>query len=227
MDDEEVRAFAIALHARFLEEATRVAKLVVEAMPESDPQNLYEISRHLIDRVPDGGNTPQRIVGLLMQTYHEELQTGIQVEGYLDSASVTSTTSKKPGDVTEEQLDGTVLTVYEVTVKHFGAQRVSESYDTLDTYNRNTGSSLREVIVICRHEDVHEDAHFDDSDTYLGKVEYQDVTYFFVEIYEWIAGQLLRMPADARLGFHSRFADYVSDPNTSEKLKRAWAQLQP
>jgi hypothetical protein len=210
-----------------LREASRVAALTVEASPQSDPQYLYELCADLMDEVPDGGNTPQRIVGLLMEAYHDELQTGLVVQGHLDSASVTSTTSKKPGDITEEQLDGTVLAVYEVTVKPFGAQRVGESYDTVCRYGEEVGAPIHEVTVVCRQADVHPNAVVGDepSALYLGKVEYQDVTYHFVDIYEWTIGQLSRMPADARLGFHEKLSDYVADPNTSESVKVCWAEL--
>jgi hypothetical protein len=140
---------------------------------------------------------------------------------------VTSTTSKKPGDITEEQIDGTVLTVYEVTVKGFGSQRVGESYDTLCAYGELAGTPIREVIVICRDADVHPGAQLgaDESALYLGRVEYQDVTYHFVDIYEWIIGQLARMPPEARFNFHEKLSDYIGDPNTSEKVKRRWGEL--
>lgn len=225
MDRDELRVFAVALHARLLQEASRIAKLVVEARPESDPVHLYELCYSLIDEVPDGGNTPQRIVGLLMEAYHEELQTGIKVEGHLDSASVTSTTSHKPGDITEEQSDGTILLVYEVTVKRFGDQRMAESYSTVWDYNEHSGSNIKEVVVICRPDDAHSSADYEDGAAYLGKVEYQDLTYHFLDIYEWILGQLGRSPADARLAFHERLAEYVAHPNTSEKVKRKWVEL--
>jgi len=227
MSQAEVENFGAALAGRLLQEATRIAKLTVEALPESGPKHLYDLSWKLIDNAPDAGNTPQRIVGLLMQSYHEELQTGIKVEGHLDRASVTSTTSKKPGDITEEQLDGTVLVVYEVTVKRFGQGRLIDSYDTVKAYNELSGSNIKEVIVICRGQDAHEDAEADEGDAgiYLGTVTYEDMTYHFLEVYEWAMAQLGRMPVDARLAFHAKLSAYVAEPNTSEAVKREWAAL--
>jgi hypothetical protein len=227
MNHGELENFSAALHARFLQEAKRVEALAVTAPPESDPQHLYEIACALIDDVPDAGNTPQHIVGHLMEAYHTELQTGIVVTGHLDRASVTSTTSKKPGDINEEQADGSVLCVYEVTVKEFGGQRVDESYDTVTQYSEGANSRIREVIVICRPEDLHPDAETrsETSAIYLGRVEHQDLTYHFLDIYEWIIAQLSRMPVDARLSFHQELSEYIADPNTSEAVKRRWADL--
>jgi len=227
MDQTELEEFSAALHARFLKEASRVAALSVTAPPESDPQHLYEICAELIDKVPDGGNTPQRIVGHLMEAYHTELQTGIVVTGHLDRASVTSTTSKKPGDINEEQADGTVLCVYEVTVKPFGGARTVDSYETVKRYSTGKASPIREVVVICRPADVHPGIESGSraSAIYLGKLEHQDLTYHFINIYEWIVAQLSRMPVDARLSFHQQLSEYITDPNTSEAVKKRWADL--
>jgi hypothetical protein len=227
MDQTELEELSAALHARFLKEASQVAALSVTAPPESDPQHLYEMCANLIDEVPDGGNTPQRIVGHLMEAYHTELQTGIVVTGHLDRASVTSTTSKKPGDINEEQADGTVLCVYEVTVKLFGDSRMTDSYETVKRYSTGKASPIREVVVICRTSDVHPGIESDSriSSIYLGKLEHQDLTYHFINIYEWIISQLSRMPVDARLSFHQQLSEYIADPNTSEAVKKRWADL--
>jgi hypothetical protein len=227
MDQTELEEFSAALHARFLKEASRVAALSVTAPPESDPQHLYEICVELINEVPDGGNTPQRIVGHLMEAYHTELQTGIVVTGHLDRASVTSTTSKKPGDINEEQADGTVLCVYEVTVKLFGGARMIDSYETVKRYSTGKALPIREVVVICRTSDVHPGIEPDNriSAIYLGKLEHQDLTYHFINIYEWIIAQLSRMPVDARLSFHQQLSEYIADANTSEAVKKHWADL--
>ena len=227
MDQTELEDFSAALHARFLEEATRVAALSVTTPPESDPQHLYETSVELIDEVPDSGNTPQRIIGHLMEAYHTELQTGIVVTGHLDRASVTSTTSKKPGDINEEQADGTVLCVYEVTVKPFGEARMIDSYETVKRFSTGKTSPIREVVVICRPSDVHPGIEPDSriSAIYLGKLEHQNLTYHFINIYEWIIAQLSRMPVDARLSFHQELSEYIADPNTSEAVKTYWADL--
>ncbi len=69
--------FAANMAHFYMNEAKRVSDLSVEIPPQSDILYLYDICEKLIKEVPDAGNTPQRIVGLLLQVYHEELQSGI------------------------------------------------------------------------------------------------------------------------------------------------------
>jgi len=223
---DELENFAVVVHARFMDEATRVADLFVEAEPASDAAFLFHMCRRLVDEAPDAGNTPQRIVGLLMRAYHDELQTGLRVGGYEDRASVTSTTSKKPGDVTEEQLDGTIVAVYEVTVKPFAEQRVRESYDTVRAFDALSSTSTAEVIVICRREDVHPDAaDLGATGLCVSRLDFQDLTYLFVDIYGWMMSKLISLPPDARRHFHEQLSAYVQDINTSETVKRVWAEI--
>lgn len=222
----DLRAFGSALCARFLQEAQRVKTLTVVAKPEADPALLARRSIGLISRAPDGGNTAQRVTGLLLQSYHQEMQTGLVVGGYEDRASVTSTTSKKPGDVTEELADGTVLRVYEVTTKKFDAQRVRESYETVRAFDDQSGATTEEVVVLCTPADVHPNADKSAAGPlYLAKLEEHDLTYHFYDLDQWIVARLAAMPPDARLAFGDALAAYVNDYNTSETVKKAWKVL--
>jgi hypothetical protein len=219
--------FTAALLFRFLGEATSVANLNVVAQPKSDPITLYRVCQRLIDEQPDAGNTLQRIIGYLLQSYHEDLQTGLQVSGHEDRASTTSTTSKKLGDITEEQPDGSPVIAYEITVKSFGAQRVREAYEAIREFDERNETDTKEIIVICRKRDVHPDvAATPSTSVYLGKVEYQDKTFHFVDIYEWVMSQLVRMTSDARFAFYNKLHEYISDRNTKREVKELWGQLQ-
>lgn len=224
MDRADLDNFTKLLLSRFLQERKVVEQLNVQAKPNSDAAYLYHMCERLIDSVPDGGNTPQRIVGYLLESYHEELQTGLIVSGHTDRASTTSTTSKKLGDITEEQIGGLIISAYEVTVKSFGRQRVREAYEAAQSYLAGAHVSNREIVVICRKEDVHPDVT-PVSSTYLGRLEYQDITFHFMDIYEWIMAQLLRMTADARTVFFTKLQNYIADKNTSAKVKLAWANI--
>lgn len=222
----EVRELAVATIAQLLREATRIQSLTVEVQPEKDPHRLYYLCSHLIADVPDSGNTPQRIIGLLLSTYHETLKTGIRVTGHQDRASTTSTTSKKPGDIIEEGNGEQVINVYEVTVKPFDQSRINESYETVRAYDTSHSVFIPEVIVICRSSDSHHGtSQADPAAGYLGRVDFQDLTYLFVEIQQWVMQQLLRMPPQARLTFHHRLHSYISEPNTAESVKKAWVGL--
>lgn len=221
----KLRSLGLDIARRFLAEATRITALTVEAKAESDPDFLYSLCRTLIDDAPDAGNTPQRVVGLLLKTYHDDLQTGLAVIGYEDRASTTSTTSKKPGDVAEVQLDGTPVSVIEVTVKPFGAQRVRESNEALAVLRDESSVSVNEVRVICRAEDAHPDAESSAATAvYLGRFDSDGISYLFLDIYEWIMQRLLALTADGRLAFFGELTRYVDHFNTSENVKIVWAK---
>ena len=224
-DSNALNNFAVALQKRFLDEAQRIENLTVETSPEADPYFLSTLATQLISSVPDSGNTPQKIIGFLLQAYHDDLQSGLVVTGHEDGASVTNTTSQKPGDLTEELLDGTVVKIYEITVKPFTQNRIVESYQSVKAYDKRTSQTTHEVQVICRKEDLPEDVSNNTEAFYLGKVEYQDITYHFINIEEWIMAQLLRMSGEARLIFHKLLTDYIADTNTSESVKVFWKEL--
>lgn len=221
----ELENFSVCLMAKFLGEAKKVEALTIEIEPKADPEYLYLVCSRLIQETPDAGNTPQRIFGLLLYTYHKVLNTGIIITGYNDRASTTSTTSKKPGDVNEETKNGIIHKVYEVTVKPFGHQRITESFETLKAFEKKSGLYINEVIVVCRKSDTPEQLTETGLSGVLGKFVYQDVVYYFVEIYEWIWFQLLKMPSESRHLFYELLNKYISHPNTSEDVKNLWRSI--
>lgn len=222
-NEEELENFAVALHSKFLQEAGRVATLTVEIAEEVDPIHLFDLCFQLITRAPDAGNTPQRITGLLLKNYHESFETGIVVTGYDDRASVTSTTSKKPGDINEEAADGEILKVYEVTVKTFNEDRIRDSYDTVSIYNDANDIEIKEVTVICRIEDCPFDVEY--PGFFLGRYEYEDMLYYFIDIFEWIISILLNLTESGRESFYNELNDYINEVNTSETVKNLWIEL--
>jgi hypothetical protein len=221
----DLENFAACLMDKFFSEAKRVESLTVKIEPQTDPSFLYALCNRLIRETPDAGNTPQRIFGLLLHAYNDTLGTGIVVTGYEDRASTTSTTSKKPGDVNEETEEGNILKVYEVTVKPFNHQRIIESFETLKAYEEIHDTAINEVIVVCRRSDTPDDLIKTDLQGALGKFIYQDVIYYFVDIYEWIMLQLIRMPNDSKILFYKLLNDYVNNSNTSEVVKVLWRDM--
>lgn len=215
--------FAIALHARFLEEAEAIHEYVVEARPEADPRFLVELCKNMIDVAPDGGNTAQRLIGLMIASYHDVFSTGIEVSGHLDRASVTTTTSKKAGDISEAH-DG-VRVVYEVTTKAFGRDRIQEAYDAARAFDDENSCVTPEIIVICRPQDAPDGMEESSIASYIGSLTYRDMAFHFADVDEWLAGQLLRMPAEARLEFYRAANDYVNEPSTALKVKKLWQRL--
>lgn len=225
LDQAGLKDLITILLVRFLGEAQRVSALVIRLELNDNPSRIYELCRRLINEQPDRGNTPQRIIGLLLQSYHTVLKTGVAVFGHNEEASVTNTTSKKPADIIEGVSKNQYYVLYEITVKPFNEARLIDSYESISKLVSSEQKSV-EVIVLCRPQDTHEEAvKTVVSDIYLGELEYEHITYQFVNLYEWILGQLLRMPPQARLMFYDELQAYINDPNTSEKVKELWASI--
>lgn len=216
---------AISLLRKLIAESNRMEALSVDIESSSDPLFLYKLCYELTTKTPDAGNTPQKISALLLKNYHLAMNTGIVVTGEEDRASVTSTTSKKPGDVNEESSDGTIYKVYEITIKHFDIARIRDSYDCVRIYNQNNDSDLHEIIVICRPEDCPDNMNRSDLRLYMGSYEYQDIVYYYWNIYEWMSDTLQRMTPQARSMFYADLNAYISDINTAENVKKLWQEL--
>ncbi|GCE28131.1 hypothetical protein KDA_36150 [Dictyobacter alpinus] len=230
MPQEEVENFAIHVHAYFLREQKASSLLKVEVQPEADPDFLYKICKQLIMEVPDAGNTPQRIAGYLLQAYHEVLETGIIVSGHEDSANTTNRTSKKVGDIVEEGFDndGTKVThnIYEVTVKKFDEQRIRDAFSSVSEFDRESGTETKEIIILCRQQDIHPSIiATTNASGYFGKLEYNSLTFYYQDIYEWVLSQLLRMPPAARIDFYTKLDAYIQRANTSPKVRVHWKHL--
>lgn len=222
----KARAFSVgvSIMRKLLEQRQRLEALSVQIEPSEDPDLLYHFCYELVTKTPDSGNTPQKIAAFLLKNYHQFMSTGVKVSGEENRASVTSTTSKKPGDVNEER-DGSIYKVYEVTVKPFDLARIHDSYDCLSIYNSSHATNIKEVTIICRPKDCPEEMTISSLHGYLGSYSYQDVIYYFWDIYEWMANTLQRMTAEARRGFYTSLNEYISEINTAETVKLLWKQL--
>lgn len=223
--DELRRNIGIDLLRKYINASIHVQELSVQIDPNSDPNFLAHLCFEMIEKAPDSGNTPQRICGYMLSTYHTITNTGIIVTGTEDSASTTSTTSKKPGDINEELPDGTILKVYEITIKPFNLSRIKDSFDCICKYNEECNASLNEVIVICQKRDCPTEMTKSDLQFCLGSYEYQNVIYYFWDIYEWILYMLQHMIPSARESFYETFNDYVNALNTHEYVKKEWQLL--
>lgn len=221
---KSVQDVGVSLIKKMLADAVRIENLTLHIKPSCDPDYLTDICIQLIRNAPDAGNTPHKIVAFLLKNYHTSVQSAVNITGINDRASVTSTTSKKPGDINEERY-GQILKVYEITVKPFDFDRILDSYDCLCTFNQKTESPIHEVIVICRPEDCPSQMEISGFATYFGKIIYRDVVYYFWNIYEWISSMLQQMPSDGKELFSLELSGYVSEVNTSESVKLEWRRI--
>jgi hypothetical protein len=159
-----------------------------------------------------------------MKSYFESIGSEMLLTGWDERASVTSTTSKKPGDIQEELSGKGVMKVYEVTMKPFTEDRMRDSFDTLEKFASHS-KSLNEVIILCRKPDCPSKFRISDDTKCIGKKAYRGLTYIFYDIYEWIMNQLIRLNDYGRELFLLSFHEYVSHPNTSAKVKKKWKEL--
>ncbi len=209
----------------YIKVASHVEHLTVDIKPSFDPAFLSRLCAEMIKCAPDAGNTPQRIFGYLLESHHKSINSTILVSGTEDSASATSTTSKKPGDINEESKDGTIYNVYEVTVKKFDLSRIIDSYDCVKKYNDEHKTEIKEIIVVCRKQDCIPTMKKSGLNFCMGSYEYQDVIYHYWDIYEWITYTLEHMIPSARNMFYQKLNEYINNPNTHEKVKVLWKQL--
>lgn len=207
---------------KLIDEALIYKSLAVEIDPTSDSTKIYQMIERLIKETPDGGNTPQRIAGLLLKVYHESMHTGVKVTGFNDSSYTTSTTSRKPGDINEESKDGTIYKVHEITIKPFDLKRIRDSFDTVAIYNESSKDPVQEIIVICRPEDMPCEAEPTGLVGWMGSYNYNGLSYQYWNIFEWIAMMLQRTPPNGRVSFHSALNAYIDHPSTAKPVKELW-----
>src|SRR5699024_9754929 len=155
----------------------------------------------------------------------ESIESKILIGNYEDSASVTNTTSKKPGDIIIESHMYEIKEIYEITCKPFDEQRLQDSYDSIKDSLIDGVDVVMEDYVICREQDFLElDTKFD-SKYFFGTFINNDIIYYFIDIYEWLLVQLLNMSNYYRMTFHNELSSYISEPNTSESVKVLWNKL--
>lgn len=213
-----LKKFTLAYVQRYLLEGKRVAKLKVVVKPNENPIFLYNLCRDLIINVPDGGATPQVVVGMLLDNFNISNNNGIRVTGHLDSVSTTNTTSKKPGDVVES-MPNSSKRIYEITTKSFSSDRMIESYESVKDFDK--ANKIAEVFVICRPEDLPPNLTKTSSISYLmGVTQHQDIHYYFIDIFGWMQEKLLFTAPEIRKKFYADLVTYINQTGTSEKVKK-------
>lgn len=214
---DKANLLAEAMAFKFTSEAAAVAQLAVEAPPTARVATLATLCREMITQVPDGGNTPQRICGYLLHQMHGQAYL---VEGQDDSASTTNATSKKPGDLSVTDREGRLLSIYEVTVKPFDGQRVSECTQSLLAYTAATGQDVTTVRVLCRPQDAPVAASPAGGAALLAVGEDCGVTYEYIDVFEWITVVLCLLDTASRIAFFERLQAYVNLTNTRLAVKQ-------
>lgn len=210
----ELEQFFNAYASRYKLEATRIRDMEIVLPPQENPIYIATLCTDLINNVPDGGATAQYIVGLLMETNKNERGSSVVVSGHTDSVSATNTTSKKPGDIIEITENNNEI-VYEVTTKPFTDDRLIESHESVRAYKHD----IADVIVICRPSDVPSALEISPTTFLMASTQYEELSYYFVNIYDYIQAMLLLATTNARKDFYEGLTSYVNDVNRAEKVK--------
>jgi hypothetical protein len=219
VSEKDLQKFATAFVARYRHEAKRVKEMRVKLPVQENPVYLSKLGIDLINSVPDGGATPQIIIGLLMEATVKDRKANVQISGHRDSVSTTNTTSKKPGDIIEK-INGDAQIIYEVTTKIFSDDRMIESHESVMDYNK----SLKDVVVICRPQDIPESLTTKTTSYVMATTQFRELAYYFINIYDYIQSSILLLTPAGRKSFYEELIEYVNDTNTSEKVKRYFKQ---
>lgn len=220
--DEQLREFASRLGNALLDEAVEIAATRNELDPNSSAFSLSQVSRSLIEMFPLGGAMPLVICGLCLELEFPE-SSGIFVEGTLDSVFSTNKTSKKVGDLTAGTEDEAEFRIYEVTVKSFGEQRISECVQSLLSYFDGNLPDDLTVQVLCRPDDVPDFAKVDGTELLQGEVQTAGVAFEFMHIFEWISGKLAEASQTKRTDFFESLQEYLNSTRVPTEVRRFWA----
>jgi hypothetical protein len=220
----EVLAFRMG--ELLMRDATQISALKIKRDPLSDSSVLQKISETLILEALDGGNTAQRVIGTLLELHQEIVSANTIVTGTEDSASTTNLTSKKIGDLSISHTSGSIISIYEVTLKKFTEQRITEcSQSLIGNLGKEVGSKS-EVIVLCRKQDVPSIALSKRNTLILGSMTDKfGIGYNFVDIFEWINIRILELNHELRKKYFERLESYVNRVNTPVKVKSKWAEI--
>lgn len=211
----QFQKFATVYIARYKQEAKRVKEMEVSLPAQENPVYIAKLCVDLINSVPNGGATPQIVVGLLMETLAKDRKAAVEISGHRDSVSTTNTTSKKPGDIIEK-INGDSQLIYEVTTKVFSDDRLIESHESVMDYD----NTMKDVVVICRPQDVPESLTEKRTSYVMATTQYKGLAYYFVNIYDYVESTLIFLTPRGRKAFYQELIKYVNDTNTSEKVKK-------
>lgn len=224
-DESQLLNVAHLLAGKFLGLAQAVRESEFTGNPDLTLESISKVLTGLIQNAPDGGNTAQRIVGILLEGVYQHHD--LRVEGTQDSAFQTNATSKKPGDLSVVTATGEVLLVVEVTTKVFGEQRISECSQSLDLYVAENAAKIDSVLVLCQVEDCPDRiaGSRSASDGFFGRLRDSSYEYEFFDIHAWINSTIASMTQVRRETTMKRVIEYVNHFQTAARVKEVLALL--
>lgn len=164
---------------------------------------------------PEGGVTPQLVVGTLIAKLREGDEEYAKVDGVLESVFGTNTTSKKPADVWEEMADGSIGQLYEITAKPVDLKRLDDCVESL----KAMGLGGKIVTFICRlPQDVTTLALADNT------LLHQDAMFQFIDINEFIRTSFCILSPQRQAEVIDAVDEFVKDTNRKIEVKNGWGE---
>lgn len=165
---------------------------------------------------PEGGATPQLVVGTLIEKLREGDAAFKSVGGVHESVFGTNTTSKKPADVWEEIADGSIGQLFEITAKPVDEKRLDDCVEAL----RALDLGGRVVTFICRlPQDIATLAVVDDT------LLHQDTMFQFVDIDDYVRVVFCALPTHRQSEVIAAVDEFVKDTNRKIAVKNGWGEL--
>jgi hypothetical protein len=162
---------------------------------------------------PEGGATPQLVVGTLIAKLREDDNNYAAVSGVHESVFGTNTTSKKPADVWEEMSDGSIGQLYEITAKPIDQKRLDDCVESLKLMDLGG----RIVTFICRlPQDVSSLAVSDNTLLHRG------VMFQFVDIGDFIQYSFCILSPERQAEVIDAVDQFVKDTNRKIEVKNGW-----
>ncbi len=225
-DVATLKDLAKKMAASLISEAKQITLLEVEVDPFTDSHILFDMTQRLILEAQDGGNTVQRVAGMLLEVHKETTGSSAVIAGSQDSASTTNLTSKKIGDLSVSKNSGELISVYEVTLKEFSEQRIVECSQSLIGNIGDSEDGFPDVIVLCRAEDVPAIATKAEGGLVMAYVtDRHGIKYVFVDIFQWINIRLLELDKDSRAAYFGKLQAYINLVKTPIEVKKKWSEI--
>ena len=181
----------------------------------------YQLLVTLIEKAPAAGDTPQVIVGALLQAQHRIFGASSLLYGFGESVHATNTTAGKAGDFTE--VFDQNMRIYEVTTKKVDRQRVSESADAVENFLRNIDVKPKtvEVTFLCFLDKVELKQNYQISPIHT-TFQFAGLRYSFINLNDWILFMLERIGSYGRSLALATITEYVQSPSTNLEVKAIW-----
>lgn len=201
---------------RLVAYADEVALIDVELAP-IDAVTPIALAKRLADFVlshAEGGAMPQHLIGVLLAESRSTDTDYASIEGVDASVFGTNSTSNKPADIWEMLADGRFGNLYEVTCKPVDLDRLDAAVDSFAKLNQPTAA----ITFVCRIPDDCQTLTLLD-----GAMVHRGMPFQFLDLAAFISATFTLLTSGKQRSVIDRMANFVAEPRTSVRTKKAWA----